>query len=65
MHGSEDIDYETRERKEPVIITFYNNTKGGVDSVGKIKAAYSVARCSIRLLLTAFFMLMNVSIINA
>jgi len=36
MHHNNDIDAGTRHAQKPEIITFYNATKGGVDTVDEM-----------------------------
>lgn len=52
-------------KKKPDIITFYNQTKCGVDRLDQMCSLYDVARNSRRWLLTIFFNLLNISCINA
>jgi len=62
MHYDSKIDVETR---KPEIIMDYNSTKGGVDTVDKMCAAYSVSRITKRWPLVIFYSLMNIAGINA
>jgi len=62
MHHDSKIDVETR---KPEIIIDYNCTKGGVDTVDKMCAAYSVSRITKRWPLVIFYSLMNIAGINA
>jgi len=62
MHHDSKIDVETR---KPEIIMDYNCTKGGVDTVDKMCAAYSVSRITKRWPLVIFYSLMNIAGINA
>ncbi|XP_060845653.1 uncharacterized protein LOC132925264 [Rhopalosiphum padi] len=62
MHHDSKIDIETR---KPEIIMDYNCTKGGVDTVDKMCAAYSVSRITKRWPLVIFYSLMNIAGINA
>ncbi|XP_035225524.1 uncharacterized protein LOC118198042, partial [Stegodyphus dumicola] len=48
MHSGDQIDESTGESKTPEIITFYNMTKGAVDVVDEMAAAYSTARVARR-----------------
>lgn len=48
MHHDDAIDSQTGEYKKPEIVTFYNLTKGAVDVVDEMSAAYSTARVSKR-----------------
>ena len=65
MHHNNDIDAGTGHAQKPEIITFYNATKGGVDTVDGMCGTYSVARKSNRWPLTLFYFLLNVSGINS
>lgn len=56
------IDENSREAQKPDIITFYNMTKGAVDVVDKMGAAYSTAR---RWPMVVFFALLNVASSNS
>lgn len=48
MHSGKIIDETTAEKKKPEIITAYNCTKGGVDTMDFMSENYSVARASAR-----------------
>lgn len=65
MHSGKIIDETTAEKKKPEIITAYNCTKGGVDTMDFMSENYSVARASARWPLTIFYALMNIGGINA
>ncbi|XP_025195652.1 piggyBac transposable element-derived protein 4-like [Melanaphis sacchari] len=65
MHSGKIIDETTAEKKKPEIITAYNCTKGGVDTMDFMSENYSVARASARWPLTIFYALMNNGGINA
>lgn len=62
MHHCESTDEETG---KPEIIAFYNSTKGGVDSLDKKSANYSPSRRTRRWPMAFFFMILDVSTINA
>lgn len=64
MHYDGKIAIDTGEKRKPEIITFYNNTKYGVDIVDKMCSTFDVSRNSRRWPLTVFFDLMNISAIN-
>ena len=65
MHHNNDIDAGTGHVKKSEIITFYNATKGRVDTVDEMCGTYSVA-CKInRWPLTLFYLLLNVRGINS
>ncbi|KFM71767.1 PiggyBac transposable element-derived protein 4, partial [Stegodyphus mimosarum] len=65
MHTDDKIDETTMELKKPDIITFYNLTKGAVDVVDEMAAAYTTARISNRWPMVILFSLLNVTAINA
>lgn len=45
MHDDDSIDGDST-RSKPKMITFYNSTKGGVDTVDQMKGKYSISRNS-------------------
>lgn len=51
--------------KKPEIITFYNETKSGVDVVDKLCATYNVARSTKRWPMVIFYHLLNIGGINS
>lgn len=55
MHHDGTIDVESGNDKKPEILTFYNRTKGGVDTTDKLCATYDVGRRRRRWPLTFFF----------
>ncbi|XP_030757812.1 piggyBac transposable element-derived protein 1-like [Sitophilus oryzae] len=63
LHEYDEIDAESGEACKPAVVTFYNQTKSGVDSVDQLKSLYSVARNTCRWL-TVFFSIMNIAGIN-
>lgn len=65
LHFNGSIDEESGNYKKPEIITFYNKTKGGVDTVDKLCATYNVARSTRRWPNVIFFSMLNVMGINA
>lgn len=65
MHHHDDIDLNSGEKSKPVIITEYNETKGGVDVVDKLSASYDCARNTRRWPMVIFFNMLNVAGINA
>lgn len=65
MHHDAAIDLNTGEKHKPEIITMYNSTKCGVDTVDQLCSLYNTARNSRRWPLTIFFTLLNVCGINA
>lgn len=62
MHSDSSIDQDSN---KPEIITFYNSTKGGIDTVDQLCNSYSVSRRTRRWPLAIFFSLLNVAGINA
>lgn len=65
MHENMSIDEDTGEKCKPSIITFYNSTKGGVDTNDKLCAAHNVARNVQTLACCSIFAMLNMSGINA
>lgn len=65
MHSDAKIAAETGADKKPEIVTFYNCTKGGVDTCDQLCSNYSVARRTRRWPLAVFFHFLNVSALNA
>lgn len=59
-----DLVSQTNDGK-PQIIMQYNQNKGGVDQVDRLKVNYSISRTSRRWTLTLFFMLINIAGINS
>lgn len=55
MHSNDSIDTDSGDALKPDIITFYNSTKSGVDTVDELKENYSMARISNRWSLRVFF----------
>ena len=64
MHDNDAIDAETDANK-PVIITDYNRTKGGVDTVDKLTASYNCSRNTRRWPMVIFYNLLNIAGINS
>lgn len=62
LHHDDIIDTETG---KPDIITTYNQTKGGVDTVDKLCAAYNCARGTRRWPMVIFYSMLNVAGINS
>lgn len=65
MHHDDAIDDSTGEAHKPEMITDYNRTKGGVDSVDQLCSSYNVARSTRRWPMTVFYGLLNVAALNA
>ncbi|KFM81026.1 hypothetical protein X975_23556, partial [Stegodyphus mimosarum] len=59
------IDPLSKEQLKPEMITFYNSTIDGVDTVDELCGTYSVSRKCCRWSLMVFFGLMNIAGINA
>ncbi|XP_035215097.1 uncharacterized protein LOC118188710 [Stegodyphus dumicola] len=64
MHH-DDVTDESREKNKPQMITFYNATKSGVDTVDQLCSTYNVARKANRCPMVIFYNMMNVAAINA
>lgn len=65
MHHDSSIDKCTKEVKKPEMITFYNATKGAVDTMDKKTENYTVARKSCRWPLTVFYSILNIAGLNS
>jgi len=65
MHNDKAIDMNTGEKLKPEMITFYNSTKSGVDTMDWMTENYSVARHSARWPLTVFYSLLNIRGLNS
>lgn len=65
MHYDAAIDPETDVKRKPEIVTFYNETKSGVDVVDKMCATYSVSRNTNRWPMVVFYTMLNLAGINA
>lgn len=65
MHEECKIDESTGSKQKPETIMYYNETKGGVDTVDQLRGNYTVARYSYRWPLTVFFSLMDLVGINS
>jgi hypothetical protein len=68
LHNNASIDQDTGDQQKPEMITFYNQTKYGVDRLDQMCSLYNlydVSRNSRRWPLTIFFNLINISCINA
>ncbi|XP_072389658.1 uncharacterized protein [Diabrotica undecimpunctata] len=64
MHHHDDIDIKSGDKSKPVIVTTYNNRKGGVDVVDKLCVRYNCSRNSRRWPMVIFYTLLNVTGIN-
>lgn len=65
MHHDDKIDIESGDKCKPDIITFYNSTKGGVDTVDQYCSNYDVARNTRRWPMVIFYSLLNIGAINS
>ncbi|XP_039299243.1 piggyBac transposable element-derived protein 4-like [Nilaparvata lugens] len=65
LHNDSTIDPDSGERKKPEIITFYNQTKSGVDTADQMCMTYSVSRNTKRWPMVIFFAMLNVGGINS
>lgn len=65
MHFDDAIDETTGDATKPEIITFYNSTKGGVDTLDQLCATYDVARNTRRWPMVIFYSLLNVAGVNS
>ncbi|CAH2007943.1 unnamed protein product [Acanthoscelides obtectus] len=65
MHHDDKIDPATEDKAKPEIITFYNQTKSGVDVVDEKAANYNGARNTRMWPMVVLYSLLNVAAINA
>ena len=65
LHVDKEIDPDSGEQQKPYINTFYNATKGGVDTADQMCATYDVARNIMRWLMVIFFAMLNLAGINS
>lgn len=65
MHHTDKIDEATGDQRKPEIISFYNLSKGGVDTADQLCGEYNVARNTKRWPMVVFYGLLNVAGINA
>lgn len=65
FHYDDSIDEDSGDACKPNIITFYNITKSGVDSVDQKSAAYNVSRNTRRWPMVIFYNLLNIAGINS
>ena len=65
MHHDKTIDADTAHKMKPEIITFYNKTKGGVDSVDQMCYNCSVYRRSKWWPMVLIASCLNISVINS
>ena len=64
LHNNNKIDEETGSARKPEIVTFYNTTKGGVDTVDQMSSVYNCARNTRRWPMVIFYRLLNIASIN-
>lgn len=65
FHHDSTIDTDTDYKKKPEIITFYNSTKGGVDTVDEMCGRYDTGSSCKRWPLAIFFYMLNITGINS
>ncbi|XP_022185320.1 uncharacterized protein LOC111044468 [Nilaparvata lugens] len=65
MHHDQNIDPDSGDLHKPEIVSFYNKTKVGVDSVDQMCAKYDCSRNTKRWPMVIFFDLINIAGINA
>lgn len=65
LHSDDSIDVDSGEQKKPDMITFYNSTKGGVDTVDRMCATFNVSRNIKRWPMVIFFTMLNIGGINS
>lgn len=65
LHHDDSIDPNSGDDTKPEIITFYNSTKCGVDTVDQLSSKYNVARNTRRWPMVIFYGLLNITGINA
>ncbi|XP_067135443.1 piggyBac transposable element-derived protein 4-like [Centruroides vittatus] len=65
FHHNDAIDDTTGDRKKPEIVTFYNLTKGGVNTLGQLTSNYNVQRNTKRWTMVIFYCLLNIAGVNA
>lgn len=62
MHHTKEVDKDT---KKPEIVLYYNNTKGGVDTVDQKCSNYSTSRFTRRWPMVIFHRILDMSFLNA
>ncbi|XP_049790133.1 piggyBac transposable element-derived protein 4-like [Schistocerca nitens] len=65
LHNDDAIDPESGDKHKPEIVSFYNSTKGGVDTADQMCASYSVSRNTKRWPMVIFYTMLNVGGINS
>ena len=61
LHVDKEVDPNSGEQQKPSVITFYNATKGGMDTADQMCATYNVARNIKRWPMAVFFAMLNVA----
>lgn len=65
LHKDDSLDFNTEDKLKPSVITFYNKTKGGVDTTDHLCASYNVSRNVCRWPMVIFFAMLNIISIKA
>ncbi|XP_034944888.1 piggyBac transposable element-derived protein 4-like [Chelonus insularis] len=65
LHNDAVIDKSTGDKKKPEILSFYNVTKGAVDTVDEMKSNYTVARETHRWPIVILYSFLNIAVINS
>ena len=65
MHSNASIDETTRDKQKPSVVSFYNSTKGGVDTADKKCAATSCSRRTNRWPMSLLYSLINKVCLNS
>lgn len=65
MHDDATVDPATGDQQKPEIITFYNQTKSGVDVIDEKCGTYSTSRRCLRWPLCLFYRILDIACINA
>ena len=65
LHDDDAIDPQSGEQMKPEIITFYNQTKCGVDVADQMCASYNVSRNTRRWPMVIFYTILNIAGINS
>lgn len=65
MHFDDEIDPRSGDSYKPSMITFYNETKSGVDVVDELSANYNCARNTRRWPMVVVYSLLNITGINS
>ncbi|XP_049861647.1 uncharacterized protein LOC126355393 [Schistocerca gregaria] len=65
LNEDNSVDAGTGDKQKPSIVTFYNSTKGGVDTTDKLTTSYNVARDVCHWPMVIFSAMINMSGINS